>query len=183
MMISRLTKAPTPRLFITLLTGLLFLTACTESADRFFGVAVLNTNILREFGTPTFARRLDDQTKEFPGVPASKKNGDEAQKSITNEILFIEKNIKDISSLSESGVKKEIKQQSLELFQFVLPVYKNEYMAYAKLCDAKAPQEQKDLIIKGIDEKYNEEFEKKYIGLLEKGKAFAKDNNLNVKWD
>lgn len=52
MMISRLTKAPTPRLFITLLTGLLFLTACTESADRFFGVAVLNTNILREFGTP-----------------------------------------------------------------------------------------------------------------------------------
>lgn len=56
-------------------------------------------------------------------------------------------------------------------------------MAYAKLCDAKAPQEQKDLIIKGIDEKYNEEFEKKYIALLEKGKAFAKDNNLNVKWD
>lgn len=183
MMTSILKKTPTHRLLITLLSGLLFLTACTESADRFFGISVLNTNILREFGTPTFARRLNDETKEFPGVPASKKKGDEAQKNISNQILYIEKSIKDIKNLSESGVKKEIKTLSLELFEFVLPVYKNEYMAYAKLCDTKGPQEQKDLIVKEIDEKYNEAFEKKYIRLLEKGKAFATDNNLNVKWD
>lgn len=182
-MTSLLTKAATHRLFVTLLTGMLFLTACTESADRFFGIAVLNTNMLREFGTPTFARRLNDETKEFPDIPSSRKNGDEAQKSITNKILFIEKSIKDIKSLSESGIRKDIRQQSLELFELVLPVYKNEYMAYAKLCDTKGPQEQKDLIIRKIDEKYNEAFEKKYIRLLEKGKTFAKDNNLNVKWD
>ena len=183
MMTSLLKKTATHRLLLGLLSGLLFLSACTESADRFFGIAVLNTNMLREFGTPTFARRLNDETKEFPGVPASRKNGDEAQKSISNKIMFIEKSIKDIRSLSESGLRKEIKQQSLELFEFVLPVYKNEYMAYAKLCDAKGPQEQKDQIIKEIDEKYNEAFEQKYIPLLEKGKVFAKENNLNVKWD
>ncbi|SHF27471.1 hypothetical protein [Pedobacter caeni] len=176
-------KAHAHLLLSMLFTGLLFLTSCTESADRFFGIAVLNTNSLREFGMPVFAKRLDDETKEFPNVPSSKKKGDEAQKRIANSILYIEKSLKEIKELSESGDKKEIKQLSLELYELVLPVYKNEYMAYAKLCDTKAPQEQKDLIIKAIDEKYNDAFEKKYALLLEKGKAFAIANNLNVKWD
>ncbi|WP_146186516.1 hypothetical protein [Pedobacter sp. HMWF019] len=58
-----------------------------------------------------------------------------------------------------------------------------EYTAYAKRCDAKAPQAQKQEILKSIEQKYNAEFEKQYTALLSNGKAFAEDNKLRVNWN
>lgn len=163
-------------------TLVLFLQSCTETADKFFGIAVLNTNSISRFATPAMAREINGQTIEYPDIPSSKKKGDEAVTYIKNQILYIEKSLKDIKALSAGGERKAIQDQAIALYEFVLPVYKNEYTAYAKLCDAKGTQEQKDKLIKAIEEKYNTEFEKKYSILLENGKAFAEENNLNVKW-
>ena len=163
-------------------TLVLFLQSCTETADKFFGIAVLNTNSISRFATPAMAREINGQTIEYPDIPSSKKKGDEAVTYIKNQILYIEKSLKDIKALSAGGERKVIQDQAIALYEFVLPVYKNEYTAYAKLCDAKGTQEQKDKLIKSIEEKYNTEFEKKYSILLENGKAFAEENNLNVKW-
>ncbi|AMP99000.1 hypothetical protein AY601_2099 [Pedobacter cryoconitis] len=163
-------------------TSILLLQSCAETADKFFDVAVLNTNFVSRFATPSMAKQIDGATLEFPDIPSSKKKGDEAVNSIKNDILYIEKSLKDVKALSASGERKVIQDQAVDLYEYVLPVYKNEYTAYAKLCDAKAPQEQKDKLIKSIEEKYNTGFEKKYSILLENGKAFAEENNLNVKW-
>lgn len=170
--------------FAFTLTLSLCLQSCAEDPDKFFGVAVLNTNTMSDFGTPILAKHINDETKEFADIPSSKKNGDEAIKHIQNNILYMEKSLNDIKALNDnSEERKEIKQRSIALYEFALPVYKNEYTAYAKLCDAKAPQEQKDELIKTIEEKYNAGFEERYAALLEKGKSFAKDNNLNVDWN
>lgn len=177
-------KLFTAKLSIALLIVLsVFLQSCSETADKFFGVAVLNTNTITDFGTPILAKHINDETIEFPDIPSSKKKGDEAIKHIQNNILYMEKTLKDIKALSANDEsRKVIKEQSIALYELVIPVYKNEYTAYAKLCDDKAPQAQKDEIIKSIEQKYNAAFEKQYAALLSNGKTFAKDNNLNVDW-
>jgi hypothetical protein len=164
------------------LTLSLFFQSCSETPDKFFDTAILNTNTLTRFATPAYAKEISDQTIEFADRPSTKTKGDEAVTYVNNQILFAEKSLKDIKALNASGDRKDIKDQATALYELVLPVYKNEYTAYAKLCDAKAPQEQKDKIIRDIEEKYNKEFEKKYTVLLDNGKAFAQENNLNVKW-
>lgn len=178
-------KASTVKLGALLLITLsLSLQSCSEDPDKFFGVAILNTNMMSDFGTPTLAKHINDDTIEFPDIPSSKKKGDEAVKHLQSTILYLEKSLKDIKNLGgNSDVRKEIKEQSIALYEFALPVYKNEYTAYAKLCDAKAPQDQKDKILKSIEEKYNAEFEKKYAALLANGKTFAEQNNLKVDWN
>lgn len=159
------------------------LQSCSEDPDKFFGVAVLNTNTISDFGTPNLANHINDETKEFADIPSSKKKGDEGVQYVARNLSYMEKSLKDIKALSESGdQRKEIKAQSIALYEYVIPVYKNEYTAYAKLCDTKAPQEQKDEIIKSIAQKYNAEFERKYGQLLESGKTFADKNGLNVDW-
>lgn len=154
---------------VLFLTLPVFLQSCSEPADKFFGVAVLNTNTISDFGTPSLAKQL---------------NGDEAVSVVENKVLYMEKVLKDLNALSANNDSRaEIKKQSIALYEFVIPVYKNEYTAYAKLSDTKAPQEQKDELLKSIEQKYNAEFEKKYTSLLSIGKAFAEDNNLNVNWN
>lgn len=177
-------KSFTYPLFILFLILSISLQSCSESADKFFGVAVLNTNMVSDFGTANFAKDLNDNTIEYPDIPSSKKNGDEAANIVKNKVLYVEKVLKDLNALSANDdARKEIKKQSIALFEFVLPVYKNEYTAYAKLCDTKASQEQKDEILKAIEQKYNAEFEAKLTSLFSLGKSFVSENNLNVQWD
>lgn len=176
---SRITTLP----IFLLLAVFLFLQSCSEPADKFFGVAVLNTNTISDFGTPILAKHINDETTEFPDIPSSKKKGDEAVTSVQNNILYMEKSLNDIKALSASDdTRKTIKDKSAELYEFVIPVYKNEYTAYAKLCDSKAPQAQKDEILKAIEQKYSAEFESRYAELLAMAKVFAQENNLNVDW-
>jgi hypothetical protein len=165
------------------LTLSLFMQSCSEPADQFFGAAVLNTNTISDFGTPTLAKHIADQTLEFADIPSSKKKGDEAVTYVKNNLLYMEKSLKDIKELSANDdERKDIKAQSIALYELVIPVYKNEYTAYAKLCDTKASQEDKDQLVKTIGQKYNANFEQKYAALLASAKVFAEKNNLNVDW-
>jgi len=166
-----------------LLTVCLFAQSCSEPADKFFDVTVLNTNTITDFGTPILAKHINDETTEFPDIPSSKKKGDEASTMIKNNIMYMEKSLKDIKALSANDdERKTIKAQSIALYELVIPVYKNEYTAYAKLCDSKAPQEQKDEIVKSIEQKYTAKFESSYGALLASGKAFAAKHNIQVNW-
>lgn len=173
----------TPLAIVLLLSTCLFLPSCSEPADQFFGAAILNTNTISDFGTTTLAKHIDDETTEFADIPSSKKKGDEASIHVKNNILYMEKSLKDIKALSATDdTRKTIKEESIALYEFVIPVYKNEYTVYAKLCDSKAPQAQKEEILKSIEQKYNAGFESRYAALLAHGKAFAEQNNINVDW-
>lgn len=160
------------------------LQSCAEPADKFFATAVLNTNTISDFATPILAKHISDETLEFPDIPSSKKKGDEAVKFVQNNIMYMEKSLKDIKALNaNSDDRKAIKEKSVALYEFVLPVYKNEYTNYAKLCDSKADDSQKEAVAIAIEQKYGATFEKMYTDLMENGKIFATENNLNVNWN
>ena len=169
--------------FYFLLAGLLFLSSCSESPEKFFDITILNTNVLNDFASPTFASHINDETKEFPDIPSSKKNGNEAVTSINNKVLYLEQSLEKIKKLSPTGDdEKAIKDQAIQLYEMVIPVYKNEYTKYAQLCDAKGSDDDKKSAALQIEEKYAPTFEKRYTELLEKGKAYAAKHNIQVNW-
>ncbi|WP_316800808.1 hypothetical protein [Pedobacter frigidisoli] len=166
-----------------LILAVLFFSACSETPERFFDIAILNTNMINDFASPDLARHINDETKEFPDIPSSKKKGNEAVTNITNKILYLEQSLDKVKKLSVSGdEEQEIKALSTSLYELVIPVYKNEYMAYAKLCDAKGSQSAKEVLIKDIDQKYGMRFEQNYNRLMEKGKAYAQEHGIQVNW-
>lgn len=81
----------------------LFAQSCAEPADKFFATAILNTNTISDFGTPILVKHINDETVEFPDIPSSKKNGDEAGKLISNNILYMEKSLNDIKALNANS--------------------------------------------------------------------------------
>ncbi|WP_145858392.1 hypothetical protein [Pedobacter suwonensis] len=161
----------------------LFCTACSETPERFFDIAILNTNMINDFASADLARHIEDETKEYPDIPSSKKKGDEAAISINNKILYLEQSLEKVKKLSASGEEeKQIKALSQQLYELVIPVYKNEYLAYAKLCDSKGSRAAKDEMIKNIAEKYGARFEQNFNALMEKGKTYAREHNIQVNW-
>lgn len=180
---SKLQELPKKTFSCLLILSILLLTSCSAPPAEFFDITVLNTNAFNDFASPELARHINDETKEFPDIPSSKKKGDEARTNISNKILYLEQSLDKVKKLSASGdQQKEIKDLSTHLYEMVIPVYKNEYMAYAKLCDAQASQTAKDSVVKDIDVKYRVNFEKSYDALMEKGKAYAAENNIQVNW-
>jgi len=75
------------------LTLSLFLQSCSETPDKFFGIAILNTNSITRFATPAYAKKISSQTIEFADRPSTKKKGDEAVNYVNNQILFAEKSL------------------------------------------------------------------------------------------
>lgn len=179
-----ISKLFTPYFSVILLAifGLTML-SCSETPDQFFGTAVLNTNAINDFATPNLAKHINDETIEFADIPSSKNKGDEAITFVNNKILYLEKSLNDIKALNANADdRKAIKEKSLALYEFVIPIYKNEYTNYAKLCDSKADPAKKEEAVKLIEQKYSSTFEKMYIDLMDAGKAFADENKLNVDW-
>lgn len=163
--------------------GLLLLSSCSESPSKFFDITILNTNTIKDFASPDLARHIQDETTEFPDIPSSKKKGDEAVKYVKMHTLFMDQALEKIKKISASGdEQKEIQKLSIDLYEYVIPVYKNEYLAYAKLCDTKGDQSAKDEIIKNIDTKYGPTFVQKHDALMDKGKAYAEKHNIQVSW-
>lgn len=161
------------------------LSSCSmpKTPEEFFGIAILNTNLINDFASPRLGKRIQEETLEFADIPSSKKKGNEAFQNVQTTVLILEQNLQKVKDLPDNDSTKAMKDEAVALYEYVIPVYKNEYTAYAKLCDAKGPQDQKASILESIDKKYAAEFERKYSSLLQKGKAYAEKHNLNVNWD
>ena len=70
---------------------------------------------------------------------------------------------------------------ALAVYEFVIPVYKNEYTQLAKLYDEGAPTEQIAALEKTIREKYGARFEELYKAVGITGKAYAVKHNIPVR--
>jgi len=166
------------------LSASLAFTACqSPSPESFFGKVVLNTNLIADFAPERYGKRLEQETIEFADMPSTKKQGDEAQKSVDIKIQTVEKAIKDIKALHVSDEDaKALQAQSVVLFEKVLPIYKNEYAAYAKLCDTKGPDAEKKALLQKISTTYMPEVDRAFEQVYTLGKAYAEKHHLNVTW-
>lgn len=163
---------------------LLCLVSCqSTSPEKFFDQTILNTNLISQFEPSYFGKMLEKYTVEYPNVPSSKKKGDEAQQVVNTKIRSIEHALQKVKVLDANDEERKlIKQNSIELFEAALAVYKNEYMQYAKLCDEKSTSPEKQVLLKKVEETDLPKIEMLMGSLYEKGKAFADKHKINVKW-
>lgn len=163
----------------------LLLTVSCQSASpgEFFDQAVLNSNLIHDFEPRHFGKSLEQYTVVYPNHPENNPKGDEAQQVVNNKILSIEAALKKIKDLNAGDDdQKAIKENAIALFETALPVYKNEYMQYAKLCDAKSTSPGKEALLAKVEKDDLPKVDALMGSLYEKGKAYAEKHDINVKW-
>ncbi|MBF7090067.1 hypothetical protein IUY40_00725 [Flavobacterium sp. ALJ2] len=168
---------------LSLIFIFLCLTSCeSTSPQRFFDQAILNTNLLSQFEPHYFGDMLEKHAYENPN-PSSTKKGNEAQKAVEIKIQHIEQALEKIKVLDANDEeRKAIKENSIELFETALAVYKNEYLKYAKFCDEKSTSTEKEVLLKKIEEVDMPKINNLMDSLYQKGKVFADKHQINVKW-
>jgi uncharacterized protein YutD len=157
-------------------------TSCnTATPEKYFDQAVLNVNMqfgfaddgmLRQLESPSV--KLDEATKQ--PVPMKR------DEIIKDKIKFTEEAFAKVKSLKETAETKAMLQNSIAVYEYVLPVYKNEYTRLAKLYDDAAPKDQIQKLAQDIHDKYLPEYEKLYNQLVGSGKLYADQHAIKVNW-
>lgn len=116
----------------------------------------------------------------------SEKSGEpvimEHREVIETKIQFVEKTLAKLKTLKITEDSKEILQTSIALYEYVLPVYKNEYIELAEFYDQNAGKEKVNAQVELIRDKYHPRFEELYTKLLGAGKSYAQRHNIEVYW-
>jgi hypothetical protein len=170
------------RSFLLFICCTVLFTACnTTTPERYFDIAVLNSNMFTGFADDGLLRQFESPSAKMAenGEAVAMKRAEVAEQNIQ----FTEEAFEKLKGLEETAETKEMLQTSVAMFEYVLPVYKNEYKQLAKLYDEGASKEKTAAFAKAIEEKYFTRFKAIYNKLISIGKAYAEKNNIKVNWN
>jgi len=172
-------------ILLLLLTGGCYqFIACNSSTpEEYFGVAILNLNMMHGFAGTGLQREL-----ESPSVKMVDGNIDnivpmKRKEIIDDKIQILENNQEKLKALKETDDTRDILKASAAIYDYVLPVYKNEYTELAKLYDENSPNEKIQSFGQAISDKYYAGYEHLFQKLTTAGRAFADKNGIKVNWD
>jgi hypothetical protein len=160
----------------------LILAACDSATpEQTFGRAVLNSNML--YG---FAGRALHQQFASPSVKLTdQKTGATAPMTraevLKGKVDAISANYEKVKSLKSDDDTRAMIAASRALYEFVLPVYGNEYKELAALYDSNAGSDKIAALEKTISEKYQARFQALHGELIAAGKAYAARHNIKVR--
>jgi hypothetical protein len=158
--------------------------ACTTaSPGQYFGIAVLNVNMIHGFAGSGMQRELASPSVKMIGNDPNKTEPMKRQDIVDQKIDYLEENLKKLNSLKETEDTREMLNASKALYNYVLPVYKTDYMQLAKLYDDGAAAPQIDLLERSIGERHYGNYSRLFDKLTSAGKAFAQKHNISVQWD
>ncbi|MBX7043277.1 MAG: hypothetical protein K1X85_10265 [Ignavibacteria bacterium] len=167
---------------LTALLAVIHLSSCGKvPPEKFFGITVLNVNLMSGFAGSGFSRQLESPSVKYSG------DGSGTTPMTRREIIEMktksfEDNYDDVKGLSESGDGKEVLSSSKALYEFVIPVMKNEYLMLADMYDKGASAEETKAMTDEINEKYSTRFKELYDELIMHGKVYAGKHNIMVNW-
>lgn len=170
----------------TLLTfiALCCFTSCgTATPETYFTTAVLSCNMMHGFANAGLQRELESPSVKMVDGNVNKTEPMKRKEIIDMKIGYLEPAFEKVKDLKQTDDNKEMVQASLALYEYVLPVYKNEYQQLARLYDDGAPKEQIASFEQSLSEKYYPTFEELHNKLTAAGKPYAAKHNINVQWD
>jgi hypothetical protein len=166
--------------FIFICTSFLFVSCNTATPEHYFGLAVLNSNMFAGFAEEGGFRELKyasaKMNEKGEAVPMQR------SETMKTKIEFLDEEFSKIKELKETADTKDMLQTSKALYEFVLPVYKTEYVQLAKLYDNNAPEEKIESETKAIHDKYYSGFKERYDKLIAIGKIYAAQHSIKVNW-
>ena len=101
-------------------------------------------------------------------------------KIVEDQIAFLESNLDKIKDLKETADTKEILHNSLAVYNFVLPLFKKEYVQLARLYDNAAPAKQIQDFAKVITIKYYSQYQQLLNKLIANGKIYAASHGIKL---
>ncbi|MFZ1319949.1 MAG: hypothetical protein WAT71_00185 [Ignavibacteria bacterium] len=160
---------------------ILFISCSKETPQSCFNASVLNTNILSGFADNGFSQQLSSPSEKLMD------NGTETEPMKSSEVMNdkigqIEEYYNNVNSLTKTDDTKEMIDASLNLYNFVLPVCKNEYKMLAMLYDNNASPSEIEELTLNIHNKYYQGFTDLYSQLIKTGKVYAEKNSIQVNW-
>jgi hypothetical protein len=159
------------------------LTGCENPPpEKYFGIAVLNSNLMVGFANDGFHRELDQPSAVLVEGTKDQSRPKKRKEVVDDKIRFLQENLDKLKDLKETPDTKAILQASIILHEFILPVYKNEYQQLAHLYDDGAPADSIRSTVGSIHDKYSAGFEERYNYLINSGKLFATRNKIPVNW-
>lgn len=167
--------------FLLIIFLTLFISCSTVTPEKYFQIAVLNSNLFAGFAGSGQLREL-----ESPSVKLGSDNeSTETMKRM--EILefktkAIEESYGDLKKLKKTDDNKEMIEASKNLYEFIMPVYKSEYVKLAEMYDNNAPKEQIESFAASISSKYHPRFKELYDELIKAGKQYAGKHSIKVNW-
>lgn len=156
--------------------------SCSSNTPQdYFNTAVLNCNLLYGFAGNGMQRELASPsvklTDEKTGATAPMTRAE----VIKDKLLTAESNFEKVKGLSVTDDTKEMLTASIALYEYILPVYKNEYQQLAALYDAGASPEKIEAAEKNITDTYEAKFLKLHNDVLAAGKVYATKNGIQVR--
>ncbi len=166
--------------FLSFVCCLLF--SCNNPApEEYFGKAVLNSNLLYGFAGNGMQRELESPSEKLVNENTGATAPMTRAELINNKLQAVESNFEKVKSLSPTDETKAMLNASIALYEYVIPVYKNEYSQLAKLYDDGAASSMITTAEKNIIEKYQTKFDELYDALGIAGKAYAKKHGIKVR--
>ena len=109
--------------------AILLLTACNMALpENYFDQAVLNCNMMMGFAGEGLERQLEQPTVKLVEGSKDQTAPMKRKEVIEDKINFLDRAYATIKNLKETGDTKDMLHASVALYDYVLPVYKTEYL-------------------------------------------------------
>jgi len=156
------------------------LVSCNKDADKYFGVAVLNSNILYGFAGNALQQQFSQPSSKLINEKTGATETMKRAEVLQMKIDAVEDAYNKVKALNVTEDTKDMLRVSRSMYEFVLPVLENEYKQLADLYDNNAPEEQIKRLEQWIRGKYAGRFEELRDTVLQMGKLYAEKNNIQV---
>jgi len=166
-----------PVLFICLT----FFFCNSNTAEEYFSRAVLNCNLLYGFAGYELKRDLASPSEKLVDEKTMATAPMTRGEVVKNKLEVVENNFEKVKALKVTDDTKEMLNASTALYEYVLPVYKNEYKQLAALHDNGEPIQKIEAAEKNITDKYEARFSQLYEALQLAGKNYAVKNGIRIR--
>jgi hypothetical protein len=157
---------------------LVFSSCNTTTPEQYFDRTVLTSNMFTGFADNGMERELASPSVKMDvnGHQATMKRSE----VISSKLDVLNEDLDKLKDLEQTADTKDILQSAKRLYEFVLPVYKKEYIQLAALYDQNAAKEDIEAQAKAIHDKYFPRYEKLYNTLIAYGKVYAEKHNIKI---
>ena len=169
-------KAFLPILFISIA----FISCSSDSPQDYFNKAVLNTNLLYGFAGYELKRDLATPSEKLVDEKTLATAPMKRAEVVKEKLDIIEKNFEQLKELKPTDDSKEMLNASIALYEFVIPVYKNEYQQLANLYDNAESSEKIAAAEKNITDSYEAKFKELYNLVGTTGMQYADAHGIRV---
>lgn len=180
---------PMKKLFATVLSATILsavficlLSSCKkQTPEQTFARAVVNSNLMSGFAGNGMRYQLENPSVK---LTAEGKTVTMTRREIVNGVIIsADHAFQEVKDLSELDDNREMLRASIALYDYMLPIYRNEYTRLADLYDSGAGDGAVETAYKAIADQYEKGYRQRLDALRAAGKPYADRHGIKVKWD